>query len=140
MAKIDGFIDYERKDPPKRPVTERIKDYKEIDGFLSQEELQIQAARCMDCGIPFCHSYGCPIKNLIPDFNDMIYKNQWLKAYDLLKSTNSLPEITGRVCPAPCEYACTLSMNRSLVSIKHIKLQIIESANKEAWTQPDPQQ
>lgn len=139
MAKTDGFLEYTRKDAPKRQVSERIKDYKEIEGFLSVSDVEIQAARCMDCGVPFCHSFGCPIKNLIPDWNDMIFHKQWKKAYELLNSSNGLPEITGRICPAPCEYSCTLAINQPAVTIRQIELQIIENAWKEGWTQSQSQ-
>lgn len=136
MAKPTGFLDYPRQDPSKRPVEERVLDYKEIEKPLTQAELETQAARCMDCGVPSCHAYGCPVKNLIPDWNDMIYKHQWEKALRLLEKTNNLPEITGRICPALCEASCTLSIDQKPVTIKHIELQIVERGWKEGWIKP----
>lgn len=138
MAKPTGFLEYMRKNPPKRPIEVRIKDYKEIEGYLSLEELKEQAARCMDCGIPHCHNYGCPIQNYIFDFNDMVYRGNYRKALDLLHAKNNLPEITGRICPAPCEAACTLAINGEPVAIKHIELQIVERGFKEGWIVPEP--
>ena len=138
MGKPTGFITYSRQDPPKRPVEERIQDYQEFAGPLPTPELEVQAARCMDCGIPFCHVYGCPVKNLIPDWNDMVYKRKWRRALDLLHATNNLPEITGRVCPAPCEPACTLAINQPAVTIKQIELQIVERGWEEGWIEPEP--
>jgi NAD(P)H-dependent glutamate synthase small subunit len=129
---------YRRQDPPKRPVEERIGDFGEFVGPLAPPALQRQAARCMDCGIPFCHVYGCPVKNLIPDWNDMVYRGKWRRALDLLHATNNLPEVTGRVCPAPCEPACTLSINQPPVTIKQIELQIVERGWEEGWIQPEP--
>ena len=105
MGKPTGFMTYERQDAPKRPVEERIRHFREFTGSLSVSGLERQASRCMDCGIPFCHVYGCPVKNLIPDWNDMVYRGKWKRALDLLHATNNLPEVTGRVCPAPCEPA-----------------------------------
>ncbi|MBM4043013.1 MAG: glutamate synthase subunit beta [Planctomycetes bacterium] len=138
MGRPTGFIQYERQDPPKRPVAERVHDYQEIEERLPVRALETQAARCMDCGVPFCHSFGCPVRNLIPDFNDMVYKRQWQRALDLLHSANNLPEVTGRVCPAPCEAACTLAINQPAVSIKQIELQIIERGFERGWVQPEP--
>jgi NAD(P)H-dependent glutamate synthase small subunit len=138
MGKPTGFITYSRQDPPKRPVEERIQDYQEFAGPLPLPELEVQAARCMDCGIPFCHVYGCPVKNLIPDWNDMVYKRKWRRALGLLHATNNLPEITGRVCPAPCEPACTLAINQPAVTIKQIELQIVERGWEEGWIEPEP--
>ncbi|NQT26465.1 glutamate synthase subunit beta [candidate division KSB1 bacterium] len=136
MAKPTGFIEYSRKDPHKRKVSERIKDYNEIEQFLPLELFIEQAARCMDCGVPSCHSYGCPVVNRIPDWNDMIYHGHWQRALDLLHSTNNFPEVTGRICPAPCETACTLGINDSPVTIRHIELQIIERGFQEGWVHP----
>ena len=138
MGKPTGFLEYERKDPPKRPVEERVKDFREVEQLLPVEELEIQAARCMDCGVPYCHSFGCPLSNRIPDWNDMVYRGLWRRALDLLHSTNNLPEITGRVCPNPCEAACTLSINQPPVTIRHIELQIVERGWKEGWIVPEP--
>ncbi|MCB4792072.1 MAG: glutamate synthase subunit beta [Elusimicrobia bacterium] len=126
MGKPTGFLDYQRKDIAYRPVEKRLKDYKDVNQYLPFDEIKIQAARCMDCGIPFCHSLGCPVYNLIPEWNDLVYKGKWEEALGRLEKTNSLPEITGRVCPAPCETSCTLSINDSPVSIKQIELSIIE--------------
>ncbi|MFO7821895.1 MAG: glutamate synthase subunit beta [Lentisphaeria bacterium] len=138
MGKPTGFMEYNRVDSPKRPVKERIEDYGEIEGFLPNEELQEQGARCMECGIPFCHAYGCPVENLIPDWNDMVYRGQWKRALELLHSTNNMPEITGRICPAPCEPACTLSINQPAVTIRQIEKQIIERGWQEGWVKPEP--
>jgi glutamate synthase (NADPH/NADH) small chain len=140
MAKHTGFMEYKRKDPPKRPVRERVKDYREVELTLSIEDLQEQAARCMDCGVPSCHTYGCPVKNRIPDWNDMVYRGKWEKALDLLHATNNFPEITGRICPAPCEPACTLSINQPAVTIRHIELQIVEKGFEMGWIRPEPAQ
>ena len=137
MAKPTGFIDYQRQEPPKRPIQERIQDFKEFEALLPVEEIQRQAARCMDCGIPFCHAYGCPLFNQIPDWNDMVYRNHWRRALDLLHATNNFPEVTGRVCPAPCETACTLAINQPAVTIKHLELQIVERGWQEGWIQPE---
>jgi NAD(P)H-dependent glutamate synthase small subunit len=138
MGRPDDFMRYDRCDPPKRDVKERTRDYREFVGFLDGEEMYRQAARCTDCGIPFCHQYGCPVKNLIPDWNDMVYRGQWRRALDLLHATNNLPEITGRVCPAPCEPACTLALNEPPVLIKHMELQIVETGWREGWIRPEP--
>jgi glutamate synthase (NADPH) small chain len=138
MANPTGFLEYSRQDPSKRPVEERVHDYREIERPLTPAELAQQAARCMDCGVPSCHAYGCPVKNLIPDWNDMVTRGQWRRALQLLEATNNLPEITGRICPAPCEPACTLSINQRPVTIRHIELQIIERGWKEGWVRPRP--
>lgn len=138
MGKETGFLLYERQDPTKRPVAERTGDYREIEQPLTVHELERQATRCMDCGIPFCHAFGCPVRNLIPDWNNMVYKQQWRRALDLLHATNNLPEVTGRVCPAPCEPACTLAINRPAVSIKQIELQIVEHGWERGWIEPEP--
>jgi glutamate synthase (NADPH/NADH) small chain len=126
MGKPTGFLDYKRKDISYRPVEKRLKDYKDVAEYLSFDDIKTQASRCMDCGIPFCHSMGCPVYNLIPEWNDLVSKGKWEEALRRLEKTNSLPEITGRVCPAPCETSCTLSINDSPVSIKQIELSIIE--------------
>jgi len=136
VAKPTGFMEYPRVEPPKSPVAERLQHYHEFEELLPENTLRQQAARCMDCGIPFCHMYGCPVVNLIPDWNDMVYRGQWRKALDLLHATNNLPEVTGRVCPAPCEPACTLSINQPAVTIKHIELEIIERGFREGWVTP----
>jgi len=137
MAKTNGYLQYERVNPSKSTVEERLKNFEEFEHLLPESDLTNQAARCMDCGIPFCHSYGCPCNNKIPDWNEMVYRNQWKKALELLHSTINFPEFTGRVCPAPCEFSCTLAINRPAVSIKHIELQIVEKGWKEGWIKPE---
>ncbi|RJP22405.1 MAG: glutamate synthase subunit beta [Deltaproteobacteria bacterium] len=138
MANPTGFMEFDREEPPHRPVEERIGDFREIEELLPEDRIVPQAARCMDCGIPFCHAYGCPVKNRIPDWNDMVYRGQWRRALDLLHSTCNLPEITGRVCPAPCEAACTLAINQPAVTIRHLELQIVEHGWREGWIRPEP--
>ncbi len=138
MGKPTGFMEFARQDAPKRPAKERIHDYREIEQMLPEEDLRRQAARCMDCGIPYCHAHGCPVENLIPDWNDMVYRGQWRKALELLHATNNFPEITGRVCPAPCETSCTLSINEPAVTIRQIERQIAERGWQEGWTLPQP--
>jgi len=133
-----GFLLHERKDAPKRPVAERVLDFAEVETRLPHHHLETQAARCMDCGIPYCHTFGCPVGNLIPDWNDMVFRGQWRRALALLHATNSLPEITGRVCPAPCEPACTLAINQPAVTIKQIELQLVERGWEKGWIQPEP--
>jgi glutamate synthase (NADPH) small chain len=137
MGKDTGFLEYERKTPERRPVDERVQDYFPIYLPFSEESLQIQGARCMDCGVPFCHS-GCPLNNLIPDWNDMVYRNRWKDAVRALHATNNFPEFTGLVCPAPCEASCVLGINLPAVSIKLIENSIIEHAFKEGWIRPEP--
>ncbi|MGA2914972.1 MAG: glutamate synthase subunit beta [Sedimentisphaerales bacterium] len=136
MAEIKGFLKYKRKKIGYRPIEQRILDYKEVELALTPDDIIQQAARCIDCGIPFCHGVGCPLGNNIPEFNDMVYKNQWQKACQLLHSTNNFPEITARVCPAPCETACTLAINDEPVFIRHIEYQIVERGFKEGWIKP----
>lgn len=137
-AKPTGFLEYERQIATKRPVEERVRDYREIPLLMTPERLNQQAARCMDCGIPYCHAHGCPLGNRIPDFNDMVYRGQWRKALDILHATNNFPEITGRICPAPCEAACTLNINQEPVTICQIELEIIEKGFAEGWIVPRP--
>ncbi len=136
MGEVKGFLKHKRRDVRRRPVEERIRDFRELDLSLTPDEVRQQAARCMDCGIPFCHGLGCPLKNLIPDINELIYKNRWRKACQMLHSANNFPEITGRVCPAPCEAACTLSINDEPVLIRHIELQIVERGFEQGWIKP----
>lgn len=137
MAKARGFLEYQRQPVSYRPVAERIRDFREIEIPLTPEAIRQQAARCSDCGIPFCHSqFGCPVANRIPEFNDMVYLGQWRQACENLHSTNNFPEITGRVCPAPCETACTLSVNDQPVLIRHIEYQIVERGFAEKWIVP----
>ncbi len=137
MGKITGFKEYARETAERRPVSERVGDYFEIYQPFPEEKLQLQGARCMDCGVPFCHT-GCPLNNIIPDWNDLVYRNRWQEAIRRLHSTNNFPEITGRVCPAPCEAACVLGINEPPVSIKEIEKAIIEHAFREGWVQPEP--
>ncbi|MEO9512057.1 MAG: glutamate synthase subunit beta [Flavobacteriaceae bacterium] len=137
MGKTTGFMEFDRKDETYAPVKERIKNYKEFTVPLKENELKDQGARCMDCGIPFCHS-GCPLGNLIPDFNDAVYQGKWEKATKILHSTNNFPEFTGRLCPAPCEEACVLGINEDPVSIENIEKNIVETAFKNGWIKPEP--
>ena len=139
MGKTTGFLEFERKDEGQIAVDERIKNYKEFTQPLSEKELETQGARCMDCGIPFCHS-GCPLGNLIPDFNDAVYQKNWEKATDILHSTNNFPEFTGRLCPAPCEEACVLGINEDPVSIENIEKNIVETAFTNGWIKAQPPQ
>jgi glutamate synthase (NADPH/NADH) small chain len=136
MGNPTGFIQYPRVEIGHRPIEERIHDWHEIDQPLVDKVLNEQAARCMDCGIPYCHAVGCPVKNRIPEFNDLVYKKRWHEAAENLHSTNNFPEITGRVCPAPCEAACTLAYNDRAVNIKQIEYQISERAFAEGWVEP----
>ncbi|KZL89064.1 glutamate synthase [NADPH] small chain [Clostridium magnum DSM 2767] len=136
MGKATGFREYNRENPKKRPVEERVKDYKEIYYKLPEDKLSLQAARCMNCGTPFCN-WGCPLGNLIPDWNEMIYKGEWNKAFERLSITNTFPEFTGRICPALCEGACTLGINRDAMSNREIELSIIEKAFKEGFVKPN---
>ena len=136
MGKPTGFIEYARLNSRYRPVEERIQDNREVSLPVEEQELSREGARCMDCGTPFCHSFGCPVINLIPEWNDAVYKNRWYEAWRRLDLTNNFPEITGRVCPAPCEASCTLAINSSPVSIKEIERAIIEKAFREGWVEP----
>ena len=138
MAEPKAFLKYKRQAVGHRPIEERIKDFAELDLPLTPDEIHQQAARCMDCGIPFCHGLGCPLKNCIPDISELIYKNRWQQACEHLHSTNNFPEITGRICPAPCEAACTLSVNDEPVLIRHIEYQIVERGFAEGWIKPLP--
>ncbi|TDQ43313.1 glutamate synthase subunit beta [Tepidicella xavieri] len=137
MGKITGFMEYERLEEGYRPVEERVKHYKEFVVGLTDEQAKIQGARCMDCGTPFCNN-GCPINNIIPDFNDLVYRQDWESAIAVLHSTNNFPEFTGRICPAPCEAACTLNVNDDPVGIKSIEHAIIDKAWAEGWVRPQP--
>jgi len=138
VTRPTGFMEHSRQEVPHRPVAERVRDFLETDLPLSEKHLVRQAARCMDCGVPFCHGVGCPVKNRIPEFNDLIHRGRWRDAAENLHSTNNFPEITGRVCPAPCEAACTLAINADPVLIKHVELQIAERAFAEGWVVPMP--
>jgi glutamate synthase (NADPH/NADH) small chain len=135
MGKPTGFLEYTRETPKKRDATERVHDYREIDIDLSDEKTTAQAARCMDCGTPFCHS-GCPLGNIIPEFNDAVYEQNWGYAYEILSSTNNFPEFTGRICPAPCESSCVLGINKPPVTIEYIEKSIIEHAFANGLVQP----
>jgi glutamate synthase (NADPH/NADH) small chain len=139
MGKPTGFKEHTRELPQRRPVAERIKDFREIQLPFAQEKQQAQAARCMDCGVPTCIS-GCPLGNLIPEWNDAVYKSQWREAIERLHATNNFPEFTGRLCPAPCEEACVLSINEPAVTIEQIEKEIIEHAFGQGWIQPQPPQ
>ncbi len=132
MGKTTGFLEYERQDESYEKVENRLKHYKEFTLPMNENKLKDQGARCMDCGIPFCHS-GCPLGNLIPDFNDHVYKGRWKQAAEILHSTNNFPEFTGRLCPAPCEEACVLGINEDPVSIENIEKNIVETAFQEGW-------
>lgn len=146
MGKPTGFMEYQRQLPEDRAPTERIMDWLEFHGHLSEEEMRVQGARCMDCGIPFCHSgiliqgaaSGCPLNNLIPEWNDLIYRGLWKEAVARLLKTNNFPEFTGRVCPAPCEGSCTLGINEPQVTIEQNECAIIDRAFAEGWIQPEP--
>jgi len=138
MGQIKDFLKYPRREPDHRSVEERVHDFNELDLPLTPDEIHQQAARCMDCGIPFCHGLGCPLKNSIPDMNELVYKNQWQHACQMLHSTNNFPEITGRVCPAPCETSCTLAVNDKPVLIRHIEFQIVERGFEHGWIKPVP--
>ena len=135
MGKMTGFMEFERIEEGYKPVTERVKNYREFVIGLDDAQAKVQSARCMDCGTPFCNS-GCPVNNIIPDFNDLVYKGDWKNAIDVLHSTNNFPEFTGRICPAPCEAACTLNVNDDAVGIKSIEHAIIDRAWSEGWVQP----
>ena len=135
MGKPTGFLEFERDLPKKRDIKERIKDYNEVDGPINESISFKQAARCMDCGTPFCHS-GCPLGNIIPDFNDAVYQGNWKLAYDILTSTNNFPEFTGRICPAPCEASCVLGINKPAVTIEYIEKTIIEKAFENGYAVP----
>lgn len=136
MAKTKGFLEHKRQPVGYRPVQDRILDYREIEIPLTPDAIKEQAARCSDCGIPFCHGSGCPLGNRIPEFNELVYLGRWKEACENLHSTNNFPEITGRVCPAPCETACTLSVNDQPVLIRHIEYQIVERGFEEGWIVP----
>ena len=135
MGKKTGFMEYPRETPKRRPVEERVHDWHEVYLPYANGNLQKQAARCMDCGIPFCHQ-GCPLGNIIPDWNDLVYRDRWREAIARLFATNNFPEFTGRLCPAPCEGSCVLGINSDAVSIKQIELRIIERAYEEGWVAP----
>ena len=135
MGKPTGFKEYSRELPSKLPVAERKKNYKEFVSLLPEQKLNEQSARCMNCGVPFCHS-GCPLGNIIPEFNDAVYRKEWKEAYEILISTNNFPEFTGRICPAPCESACVLGINQPAVTIEEIEKHIIEIAFEKGFVKP----
>lgn len=137
MGKVTGFLEYQRELPKKRPVDERVNDYFEVSQPFPEESVRIQGARCMDCGVPFCHT-GCPLNNIIPDWNDLVYRDHWKEAIRVLHSTNNFPEFTGRICPAPCETSCVLGIGDPPVTIKEIEKSIIEHAFREGWIRPEP--
>ena len=147
MGKVTGFMEFDRALPADRNPVERLKDWQEIHTEMLEEDIRTQGARCMDCGVPFCHAGdsasapqvgGCPVNNLIPEWNDLIYKGRWREALDRLHQTNNFPEFTGRVCPAPCEDSCVLGINAPAVTIKHHENSIIEKGFAEGWVQPNP--
>jgi glutamate synthase (NADPH) small chain len=135
MGKPTGFKEFERKTPSERPIVERIKDFNEVYRPFPEDKLQEQAARCMNCGVPFCH-IGCPLGNIIPEFNDLAYKGRWKQAWEVLEATNNFPEFTGRLCPAPCEESCVLGINEPPVTIENIEKEIVEHAFREQWVTP----
>ncbi len=137
MGKITGFLEIQRQMAPRRPLEERIRDWFQVYHEPEDQLVQAQGARCMDCGIPFCHT-GCPLGNIIPDWNDLVYQNRWREAIDVLHKTNNFPEFTGWVCPAPCEAACVLGINDNPVTIKQIELSVINHAFREGWIKPQP--
>ena len=136
MGKVTGFLEYTRELPLRRPIPERINDWLEIYHDFPEEKVRTQGARCMDCGVPFCHT-GCPVNNIIPDWNDLVFHNRWHEAIRVLHSTNNFPEFTGRVCPAPCEAACVLGINEPPVAIKQIEKSIVDHAFREGWIKPE---
>jgi glutamate synthase (NADPH) small chain len=137
MGKATGFMEFPREHATRRPVVERVNDWFEIYQDFPEEKLRQQGARCMDCGVPFCHT-GCPVNNLIPDWNDLVYRGRWKEAIRQLHSTNNFPEFTGRICPAPCEAACVLGINEPAVTIKQIEKNIVERGFQEGWIHPEP--
>ena len=137
MGKVTGFLEYERETPTRRPVEERVNDWFEVYEDFPLEKVQKQGARCMDCGVPFCHT-GCPLNNIIPDWNDLAFRGRWRDAIRVLHSTNNFPEFTGRICPAPCEAACVLGINEPPVTIKVIERTVIDYAWEQGWIKPEP--
>jgi glutamate synthase (NADPH) small chain len=137
MGKVTGFKEYTRETPARRSVEDRVNDFFEVYQPFGDDKVRTQAARCMDCGIPFCHT-GCPVNNIIPDWNDLVYRDQWKEAIRVLHSTNNFPEFTGRICPAPCEAACVLGINEPPVTIKLIEKSIVDHAWNEGWIRPEP--
>ena len=136
MGKPGGFLEQPRRDPAYRPVAERVKDFRAVEVPLSEDEVVLQAARCMDCGTPFCHGCGCPLHNVIPEFNEWVYRRRWREALDVLTATSPFPELTARVCPALCEGSCVLGLHDEPVSIRQIELAVIEKGFAEGWIAP----
>jgi len=137
MADVSGFLKIKRKEAGNRPLNERICDHSEVEQVLNSEDRMLQASRCMDCGIPFCH-WSCPVDNLIPEWNDLLYKGDWKAAYLRLAATNNFPEFTGRICPASCEHACVLNINQEPVTIRENEVAIVEKAFSEGYIKPQP--
>jgi glutamate synthase (NADPH/NADH) small chain len=137
VGKVTGFMEYTREVPARRPVAERVNDFREVYEEFPEQKLRLQGARCMDCGVPFCHT-GCPLNNIIPDWNDLVYRDRWKEAVRALHATNNFPEFTGRVCPAPCEAACVLGISSPPVTVKNIEQAIVEHAFREGWIHPEP--
>src|SRR5579872_361629 len=137
MGKTTGFLEYTRELPQRRLPAERINDWFEVYQDFDEEKVKTQGARCMDCGVPFCHT-GCPLNNVIPDWNDLVYKDRWRAAIRALHATNNFPEFTGRLCPAPCEAACVLGINADPVTIKQVEVEIIDRAFASGWVVPRP--
>jgi len=138
MGNPRGFLEIDRKEPGYRPADERVRDYKEVENHLSDDDIKKQASRCMDCGVPFCHGCGCPLSNNIPEFNDLVYRGRWQDALDILLATNNFPEFTGRICPALCEAACTVGMHGDPVLIRQVELSVIEKGFQEGYIKPTP--
>ena len=139
MGKVTGFLEIDRQEQKYQPASDRIRHFKEFTLPLEDKEVERQAARCMDCGIPYCHGpVGCPVNNQIPDWNDLVYNHDWEEAARNLHSTNNFPEFTGRICPAPCEEACTLNLEDVPVAIKTVEQAIADKAYAEGWIQPEP--
>jgi glutamate synthase (NADPH/NADH) small chain len=136
MGKVSGFLEYSRETPERRPPAERINDWFEIYNPFPEDKIRLQGARCMDCGVPFCHT-GCPVQNIIPDWNDLVWHGRWREASRVLHSTNNFPEFTGRICPAPCEAACVLGINEPPVTIKNVEKTIVDRAWDEGWIVPE---
>src|SRR5262245_39213143 len=137
MGKVTGFLEQRREPTPLRPVEERLEDWHEVQENFTAEQARKQASRCMNCGIPFCNN-GCPLGNIIPDWNDLVYRDRWQEAIERLHATNNFPEFTGRLCPAPCEAACVLGINQDPVTIKQVEVTIIDRAWQEGWVKPLP--
>ena len=135
MGNPTGFLEIARVTPERRPVADRIHDWKEVYKDFPEDKLKAQASRCMDCGVPFCHQ-GCPLGNIIPDWNDLVYRGRWQEALARLFATNNFPEFTGRICPAPCEGSCVLGINSDPVTIKQVEVTIIDQAFREGWVKP----